>query len=392
VTLDGSSSGGDAPLTCLWSIETQGGTVLDTKTGCTVSYTFAQAGTQYVKLSVTDADGDSNSSRKSFAVGTTPPPPPPPDSPASAVWTAPVDATAGVPVTLDGSSSGGDPQLSCVWSFEDQSGATVWETRPGCEIPFTFQNADTKYVKLTVTDANGDVDSNRQSFAVASASSPSPPPDNPASAVWIAPADATVGVPVTLDGSSSGGDGPLTCAWSFETQDGTVLGRQAGCTVSHTFAQAGTQYVKLSVTDADGDRSSSRKSFAVAAPASPPSPPSEPVSSPVRPHAIWSLPAEIDPGQTLVLDGTASTGEPPLTCTWTVADRSGSRVWQRQTGCKFTYRAPRFGTQYVRLTVRDVNGAGDSLRRAVTVRNVSRYARTSIAIKRAAVQRRRAAR
>lgn len=100
---------------------------------------------------------------------TTPPPPPPPppaDQPATATWTAPTRVRVGKAVTLDATRSTGDGTLTCAWSFENQAGTTVWETATGCNIAKTFQNADTKYVKLTVTDADGDTNTNRQSFAV----------------------------------------------------------------------------------------------------------------------------------------------------------------------------------------------------------------------------------
>jgi hypothetical protein len=86
-------------------------------------------------------------------------------------------------VTLDGRSSRGDGPRTCVWSFENQDGSTVWDTQSGCRIERVFLIADTKYVKLTVTDADGDVDANRKSFMVAQTApaptptpSPTPPP------------------------------------------------------------------------------------------------------------------------------------------------------------------------------------------------------------------------
>ncbi|HEX2706823.1 MAG TPA: PKD domain-containing protein [Solirubrobacterales bacterium] len=189
VALNGSASTGDAPIACTWTVENQGGTVLDTKTGCQVSYTFLQVGTQYVRLSVTDANGDTNSNRKSFSVAAAPTPPPT-NAPATAVWTAPTGAQVGVPVTLDGTASTGDGTITCTWSFENEDGSVLWEAHPGCMLEFTFQWANMKYVRLSVTDADGDTNSNRKSFSVAAA--PTPPPTNaPATAVWTAspPAD-----------------------------------------------------------------------------------------------------------------------------------------------------------------------------------------------------------
>jgi hypothetical protein len=105
----------------------------------------------------------------------TPPPEPPqeppaeepaPNVPADAVWTPPTNAVVGVPLTLDGTKSKGDGPLLCTWSFENATGSTVWETRTGCALSFTFKVADTKYVTLTVTDSDGEIDSSRQSFRV----------------------------------------------------------------------------------------------------------------------------------------------------------------------------------------------------------------------------------
>ena len=74
--------------------------------------------------------------------------------------------------TLDGTRSTGDGPLTCIWTFEDADGATVWETIAGCKLSKTFQAVDTKYVKLTVTDADGDTDSSKQSFAVGERAGP----------------------------------------------------------------------------------------------------------------------------------------------------------------------------------------------------------------------------
>ena len=85
-------------------------------------------------------------------------------------------------MTLDGTASTGDGTLTCAWSFEDASGG-VWETVSGCKITKTFQVADTKYVRLTVTDADGDTNASLKSFAVstpAPAPSPTPTPVPPA--------------------------------------------------------------------------------------------------------------------------------------------------------------------------------------------------------------------
>jgi hypothetical protein len=191
------------------------------------------------------------------------PTPAPGDKPAVATWTAPAGARVGTAVTLDGTKSTGDGTLTCTWSFENADGSALWETRSGCRISMTFTAVGTKYVKLTVKDADGDTNASKKSFAVAAASAPA---DKPAVASWTAPVGARVGTAVTLDGTTSTGDGTLTCTWSFENADGsTVWETRPGCRIAMTFTAVGTKYVKLTVTDADGDTNASKKSFAVAA-------------------------------------------------------------------------------------------------------------------------------
>jgi hypothetical protein len=96
----------------------------------------------------------------------TPANPAPADKPAVATWTAPTGVRVGQAVTLDGTRSTGDGTLKYTWSFENADGSTVWETRTGARVAMTFSVADTKYVKLTVTDADGDRSSSRKSFVV----------------------------------------------------------------------------------------------------------------------------------------------------------------------------------------------------------------------------------
>jgi hypothetical protein len=102
--------------------------------------------------------------------------------------------------------------------------------------------------------------------------------------VWIAPSNARVGSPVTLNGEGSTGDGAISCVWSFENQDGSVVWETAnGCRIVKTFANADAKYVELTVTDADGDSDADRKSFVVAAAATAtptPSPTPNPTPSP----------------------------------------------------------------------------------------------------------------
>ena len=106
---------------------------------------------------------------------------------------------------------------------------------------------------------------------------------NPVPVASIAAAQATVGTPITLDGSgSTDEEGVAEYAWDVGA-DGTVEGRDARLTT--TFAVAGTVPVRLTVRDAYGAAGSTTATIRVVAPAvaPPPAPrPEPPARAPSR--------------------------------------------------------------------------------------------------------------
>jgi hypothetical protein len=205
VTFDATGTCAAAPCTYTWQDDADNNAPLDDPwpigSGDPLAFTFQGQGTKYVVLTVTDNLGRTAVARQgsggtNVVVGPAPvcddgqdndgdgptdyPADPgcvdpededefnASDEPVEAIWTAPTGAVTGSPVTLDGTDSTGDAPLSCVWQFENADGTIVWETENGCTIQKTFQNADTKYVRLIVTDADSDTDENLQSFIVGS--------------------------------------------------------------------------------------------------------------------------------------------------------------------------------------------------------------------------------
>ena len=102
--------------------------------------------------------------------------PSPPNNSANAVWSTPPDTQVAIPATLDGTASTGGPPLTCTWSFENEDGSTIWQTREGCSIDFTFESSGMKHVRLIVQSGDGTSDSNKQSFNVAPTSETEIPP------------------------------------------------------------------------------------------------------------------------------------------------------------------------------------------------------------------------
>jgi hypothetical protein len=249
------------------------------------------------------------------------------------------------------------------------------------------------------------------------AEQPAPPVTAAPTAVWTAPAGAQLGTPVQLDGTDSTGS-RLTCRWKIEYAKSSQT--ESGCSTSYTFTAVGSIPVTLTVTDAEGRRSTSRHTVSVA----PPSTSSTggngsgsgsgsgtgagtgstgsgssgtgsgggssssgsggngsgsgstssggggagssggPGLSPA--HAVWRRPRRVRAGHSVRLDAATTTGEVPVSCGWTMESAAGNVLARRQ-GCRSSYRPSRRGTLYVRLTVRGTDGSDDNLRRSFQV-------------------------
>ena len=125
-----------------------------TKSGSSVSKSYATAGVYAVVLTVTDEAGQTAQRVSSVTVGA---------SPASAAFTySPTDPTVGTKINFNGSDSKGEGTntiVRYVWDFGCTAGttctpsATVTSSSPTASV--TFTTAFTYTVRLTVTDSKG---------------------------------------------------------------------------------------------------------------------------------------------------------------------------------------------------------------------------------------------
>lgn len=95
---------------------------------------------------------------------------------------SPASPETGSPVSFDARSSNCSP-APCTYTWEDDgpdgAGGGQWPLGSGQTLTFTFRNAGTKYVRLTVRDGAGATNSTMKAITVARAGSTSPPPPPP---------------------------------------------------------------------------------------------------------------------------------------------------------------------------------------------------------------------
>ncbi|SEI72848.1 PKD repeat-containing protein, partial [Cyclobacterium xiamenense] len=222
VSFTGSNStDAEGAVTYLWDFGTG-----VTSTQADPEYTFTEAGTYDVSLTVTDAQGASNATTISVEVVANEPP----------VAVAEADVTTGfAPLTVSftgSNSTDAEGAVTYLWDF----GTGVTSTQADPE--YTFTEAGTYDVSLTVTDAQGESNATTISVEVAANEPP----------IAVIEADMTSGfIPLTVNftgSNSTDAEGDLTYLWDFGTDVTSTLMNPA-----YTFVSAGTYEVSLTVTD-----------------------------------------------------------------------------------------------------------------------------------------------
>ncbi|NHN61333.1 MULTISPECIES: PKD domain-containing protein [Halorussus] len=277
VTLDGSASSDNSGVIdgYEWSVD---GT---TKTGDRTRHAFDSPGTYDVTLAVTDATGRTDTVTKSVTVLAQ-------DDPSAAAEASPTQVEAGAPITLDGSdSSDGNASVDTYeWSVPSGAGTVSDDDASTPEADVTFESSGEYRVNLTVTDTNGNTDTDSVAVDVT-------PGDDPVIESTDVPSE--VSVSGTLDVSASARDnssGSLDYVWSFR-QNGNV-DDATGRSASYQFDEVGDASVKLTVRDAAGRAVESNWTT---------------VSVTAAPSASLSVPDEADVGDSVTLDASGSSDE-----------------------------------------------------------------------------------
>ncbi|MCI4360268.1 MAG: PKD domain-containing protein, partial [Thermoplasmata archaeon] len=235
VTFNGSASGGFAPYRYNWTFGDGGRAAV-----ANVTHTYTTPGNFTAQLRVVDHEGDTNASSVRLDVGP------------QLVTTAVASVRRGVTplwVNFTSTTTGGTGSDTYLWTFGDGSFSSLPD--PTHE----YLRTGNFTVVLNATDS-----------LARTATSSIPLVVLPALAASVETA-ATTGVApfsLTFVAVVNGGDAPYTDTWNFG--DGTPA--TTGISVGHTFVNAGSFLVELSVGDALGDAARAVETVNVVAPLS----------------------------------------------------------------------------------------------------------------------------
>jgi PKD repeat protein len=257
VQFTNTSTGGDGPFTYDWDFDVTHASYMNphhyTGSVGSPSWYYENEGTGIyiytVKLTVTDADGDSNTITKNNYITVdgrhfcAP-------NPVAAFSATPLSGATPLTVNFTDSSlkaTGYSGALSYEWDFENDGTVDSTVQNPS----HTYNSNGIYTVKLTATQSDGKTDSEIKTNYLTIWTGSNPSADFTAS-----PTTGQIPLTVNFTNTSTGGDAPFTYEWDFNN-DGIVDSTAEN--PSHTYTSTGSYTVKLKVTDTNGDSSTITK-------------------------------------------------------------------------------------------------------------------------------------
>ncbi|HEY6348292.1 MAG TPA: RHS repeat-associated core domain-containing protein [Candidatus Angelobacter sp.] len=328
VTMNGSASGGNGPLTLTWSTVSGPGTVTFSSPNSAVTQaTFSAPGSYVLQLSA--ADGTTTvSATAGVAVNPGPPPPLTVSAGPSQTITLPTNT-----VTLNGSASGGSGPLTLTWSKVSGPGTVTFSSPNTAVTQATFSTFGSYVLKLSATDGTITV-SATTGVAV-----------NPVPVAVNAGASQSITLPTnsaTLNGSASGGSGPLTISWTEVSGPALVtFGSPSSAVTTVTFSAAGVYVLQLSATD--GFSTASATTSVAVNP-----PPAQPPVVSAGPNQTITLPTN-----TATLNGSATSSNGPITFAWSEVSGPAAITFSSPNSAVTQATFPVAGTYVLQLSAND---------------------------------------
>jgi len=228
-----------------------------TTSGLQVSHAWSTAGTYQVTASVGLTGGSSTSSATTITITA-------PNPPTASLAVSPSSGDAPLTVTADaGGSRGGTGQLTYRFDFGDAatSGPSTTATAG-----HTYTAAGQHTVTLTVTDAAGATAQATARITVAAAAV-----TPPTARLTVSPASGTAPLDVVARVSVTDGSLPTEeIRLTFSDSDALGAALRTDLTASHTYTEAGTYTVRLTVTDTAGNKAEATQTVTVTEPAGEP--------------------------------------------------------------------------------------------------------------------------
>ena len=334
-------------------------------TAAVAEHTFTEPGAHDVSFTVTDDSGNADTITRSVEVreeeadATRPIGVSTFQPPIADFAFMPGSPSVGDAVQFDGTLSADfDGEIaSYAWDFDGDGEADA----SGSVAEHVFAAPGTYAVSLTVTDDAGNIDTVTVSIQIGGDADGEAEGGLPIAGFQRSPIEPIAGEPVLFNGTSSiDSDGQIVSfVWDFDDDGQTD---STAPIAEHTYPEAGTYTVSLTVTDDGGNASTIAETFAVAAP---PEAPHEPVSiqPPVADFAY--MPGAPSPGDPVLFNGTFSSdfdGE-IVAYAWDF-DGDGT-IDSTDPVAEHRFAAP--GTYAVSLTVTDDGGNRDTVTSSIVI-------------------------
>jgi PKD repeat protein len=290
--------------------------------GAITTHRYKTKGTYFVKLVVTDNDGNEDSEVQSLEVGDN-------QAPTADIVVSPASPKVGETVHFDGSgSSDSDGTIeSYDWDFGDNATGT------GKVVTHIYTRTGTYNAYLEVTDDSGNTGRKYKTIEVTGG-------DSPSAGFFHSPENPLVDEKVTFNASESYDPDGVIVSWQWDFGDGST---GSGEITTHRYGSKGTYTIVLIVTDNDGNKDKQTDTITV--------------KYNTKPTASFTYtPQSPDTSDNIFFDGSGSSDSDGIVVSWQWDFGDGSTG----TGETVSHQYAAAGSYTVILTVADDRGDTDS--------------------------------